>query len=361
MRNSQSNFSFSIIIPVYNAEKYIDATINSVILQSYSMWELIIIDDGSTDGSYDICKKYESDKIQVYHYENNGQMVARIEGINKADSDYTLVIDADDTLNEKCLELVNEKLKEDNIDMVFFAFRECDEDLLTGTDQLFDNDLTAMNQEEMLDYIITHWNHQLWNKVIKTGIMKKGAANATHKKLKINGDYALVIPVTCFVNNVTLLNEPLYNYRITTSSISHNYCAQHVQDIDYVSCNVIKLLNDNCSCSEKIIEHICVANCKMILMVLNELLYAHKLSSDILQSLNELKLYSETPQYGSINYLGMIDSLSLRIYRKGNMLWLPLVRMLHFMRKIKNLLGRIWYEIGCQKECKEKYCHRNCE
>lgn len=88
----------SVIIPVYNVKKYLDRCLESVLMQSYPISEIIIIDDGSTDGSGEMCdcyaKKYSS--IKVYHQKNKGQAAARNLGISKAKSDYIGFVDSDD-------------------------------------------------------------------------------------------------------------------------------------------------------------------------------------------------------------------------------------------------------------------------
>lgn len=89
---------FSVIVPVYNVEKYIDECIQSIINQTYQEFELILIDDGSTDKSLQICMKYaEKDKrVKVFHQENSGPSVARNKGIKNAKGQYLIFVDGDD-------------------------------------------------------------------------------------------------------------------------------------------------------------------------------------------------------------------------------------------------------------------------
>ena len=96
---------FSIITPVYNCEKYIRECIESVINQTYAFWEMILIDDGSTDGSGKICDDFSSDsRIKVIHQENAGAFISRINGITAANGVYEIGLDADDYLDKNCLE-----------------------------------------------------------------------------------------------------------------------------------------------------------------------------------------------------------------------------------------------------------------
>ena len=95
----------SIIIPVYNAEKYLSETIKSAINQTWENKEIIIIDDGSTDQSFFIAKSYENDWIKVFHQENKGASSARNYGLRQAKGEYIQFLDADDLLNQDKIEI----------------------------------------------------------------------------------------------------------------------------------------------------------------------------------------------------------------------------------------------------------------
>ena len=113
---------YSIVMPAYNAESYIREMIDSIIIQTCTNWELIIIDDGSTDNTGKICDEYADDQIIVYHNENMGQIEARIEGIIRASGEYTLVVDADDRLKPHCLEAIDYVLEKQKYDCVAFNY-----------------------------------------------------------------------------------------------------------------------------------------------------------------------------------------------------------------------------------------------
>lgn len=100
----EQNPMVSIIIPAFNAELYIDDTIQSVLNQSYTNWELIIVNDGSTDQTAEILKAYTSDKIHIIHQANMGVSHARNVGLNKAKGDFIVFLDADDVLSHNFIE-----------------------------------------------------------------------------------------------------------------------------------------------------------------------------------------------------------------------------------------------------------------
>lgn len=101
---------FSIIVTVYNTAQYLDTCIASVKNQKFSNWELIAIDDGSSDGSGKLLDRYaaEDNRIRVFHQNNRGQFYARQKGIEMAEGDYLLFLDSDDQLTTDSMEMIQE-------------------------------------------------------------------------------------------------------------------------------------------------------------------------------------------------------------------------------------------------------------
>lgn len=235
---------FSIVIPVYNAASYISEMVESVIKQTYPFWELILVDDGSTDESGAICDSFKSEKIKVIHQQNQGQMVARCVGISNANGDYTLVVDADDKLNHDCLKFVFDSISLGNYDAIIFPYRFCDKNLspIGGLMKAPPRINAELNRFEVLKWIIETCNHGLVNKVIRTEIIRKGASEAIKDRLCVNGDYALIIPIICNIRSAFYINKCLYDYRIYGGSISHNYQVQHLIDTEIVSLDVMNII-----------------------------------------------------------------------------------------------------------------------
>lgn len=110
----------SVIVPVYNAEKYLDSCIRSVLQQTYPNWELILIDDGSKDESGSIADQYKQteDRIRVIHQQNAGVSTARNQGLDMATGNYIAFLDADDELTTDCLKKLIETAIENHADIV---------------------------------------------------------------------------------------------------------------------------------------------------------------------------------------------------------------------------------------------------
>ncbi len=118
----------SIIIPLYNAERFIDETISSVLDQEYTNWELIIIDDGSSDKSAEKVKKYLTDeRIKYFFQKNSGVSAARNAGIEKSAGKFISLLDADDIWQPTNLKEKIDALKDENIDWVFCDMNMMDE------------------------------------------------------------------------------------------------------------------------------------------------------------------------------------------------------------------------------------------
>ena len=123
---------FSILIPVYNAEQYIENCVNGVLRQQADEIEIVLVDDGSTDESGTICDRLAESfpqTVRVIHQKNQGQLAARMAAADQATGEYCLFLDADDELAEGCLlELSGLIEKYDQPDLIVYSFRYIYED-----------------------------------------------------------------------------------------------------------------------------------------------------------------------------------------------------------------------------------------
>lgn len=138
------NNMISIIVPVFNAVSYVDRCIESILVQTFTNWELILIDDGSSDGSGDICDQYaeQNDNILVIHQNNQGVSAARNIGIEVAKGDYIGFVDADDVIFPYAFQEANTVVMETNADFI-----------VGGVKRTSDLKLPSINnKKENLDY-----------------------------------------------------------------------------------------------------------------------------------------------------------------------------------------------------------------
>ncbi|MCR4745365.1 MAG: glycosyltransferase [Lachnospiraceae bacterium] len=167
----------SVLIPVYNAEKYIGRCIESVQKQEYSNIELILIDDGSTDQSGKICDRYaENDsRIKVFHEKNHGVAVSRNKALDNASGDYLIFVDADDHINSKMITELYRNMTEYNADMSICSYKEsssCEftaKDIETSVDTISGADkFTGLFGDEKLSFIVP-WG-RLYKKELFEGL-----------------------------------------------------------------------------------------------------------------------------------------------------------------------------------------------
>ena len=117
--------TISVVIPVYNSEKYVGKCIESVMAQSYTDWQLILVDDGSKDRSLEVCRQYadQDNRILVIHQENAGPGIARNTGITQVSGDYVVFIDSDDYIEPEYFRLLNQH----DEDVVFIDVNDINE------------------------------------------------------------------------------------------------------------------------------------------------------------------------------------------------------------------------------------------
>ncbi len=212
--------TLSVIIPVYNLEKYIGRCLDSVCKQTYRNLQIILINDGSTDNSLSICEKYaEKDfRIEVYSQENKGVSSARNNGLTKAKGDYITFVDGDDYLECDAYQKVMDKI-EDN-DALFFGFVERYEE--ENVNKIVSPVMTGIvDPDTALYYCFLPLGYHAFscNKVFRTKLVKDKSFNA---ELKVGEDECWLSEVVPKLNNVVLINEPLYYYVQREGSAMHS-------------------------------------------------------------------------------------------------------------------------------------------
>lgn len=170
----------SIIIPVYNVENYLDRCIKSVLEQTYKYWELILIDDGSTDSSGLICDNYKSidDRICVIHTKNKGRSAARNLGIKKSNGEWIVFIDSDDFVGVYYLEaMVKANISWDDkllVNQGFHAIRDSGEKDVNYNEAYYDNiEFNYKNANVLISrYSLLH-RQAVWGRLFNAQIIKK--------------------------------------------------------------------------------------------------------------------------------------------------------------------------------------------
>ena len=219
----------SIIVPVYNVEKYLERCLESLINQTYKNIEIIIINDGSTDNSLRILKEYEriDSRIKLIDKNNEGLSQTRNVGINIATGEYITFVDSDDWIELDLLKILINLIKENNGDVALCSYvREYNEkainkDLGFGDIVIFDKDEVKstlyrrmigpigdeLKNPENLDSLIT-----AWGKIYKTSIIRENKISFIDTSIIGTEDLLFNVHIFNHINKAILINKPLYHY-----------------------------------------------------------------------------------------------------------------------------------------------------
>ena len=212
----ENNIKFSIIVPVYNVEKYIKKCIDSILNQTYKNYEIIIINDGSTDNSSKIINNYKKNKkIKIITQKNKGLSAARNKGIKLATGDYILFIDSDDYIDENLLLILNKKIT--NEDLIRFQLCKVDENN-NIIKEYPEQEFTKLNGVEAFNRIVNYNYIELAVcYCYKREIFIKH--NYLFKENTYHEDFGLIPIIIINSNKVSSINYIGYNYLQRKNSI----------------------------------------------------------------------------------------------------------------------------------------------
>ena len=224
----------SIIIPVYNVEQYIKNCLESVINQTYDNWEIILIDDGSTDNSKAIYENIaiKNDKIKIFKQTNKGVSAARNLGIEKAQGDYIVFLDADDWIEKKFLERMLEVIENEDADIVQCNFYYANNRSNIERKHIRPSYSIRNNMDELqLDTLYREYdekkNHKsvgamrgVWGKIFKSNLIKKIRFN---ENIDVFEDGIFVLNALQNSKKVVLIDEYYYYYWMTENSSNSKY------------------------------------------------------------------------------------------------------------------------------------------
>lgn len=219
----------SIIVPVYNVEKYLCECIDSILSQTYEKFELILVDDGSPDNSGKICDEYaEKDKrIKVIHKENGGVSSARNMGLDNANGEYITFVDSDDIVDKQYLELMYNKLVEKSADLCFCHFDRFDENTCEEYKETIPEHLIVdFKSDNFVDFASKFFN--LKNNIFGSScrvLYKKSIVETIRFNLKIKISEDLIFTLYAVFNSKSICSTSnvLYHYRTNLSSAGRTY------------------------------------------------------------------------------------------------------------------------------------------
>lgn len=200
----------SIIVPVYNAEQYLDQCIQSILAQSYTDFELLLINDGSTDTSGKICNTYaqRDQRIKVFHQENTGVSVARNFGLDQINGAFVAFIDADDFVEKDYILSLYSAAKNSNADIVC-----CGYEYISEYTHYTHHDFIELknNRESFVENLLMNTGGTICSKLFKTSIIKTN--NLRFKtELKMREDLIFSLQFSFYSKRFYSVNNYFYKY-----------------------------------------------------------------------------------------------------------------------------------------------------
>lgn len=210
----------SFVIPIFNIEKYLPKCLDSILSQEFSDYEIICVNDGSTDNSVKILEQYAQDKIVIINKTNEGQGVARNVGLEKATGDYIWFVDGDDWIEENCLSNIVKELDAKGPDILIFAGKSCYEKFdgaihkkigAYSIDKLPKKYLSKIFSANDIKSDVFKFPSTAWSKVYKREFLIDN--NIKFQNLKVGEDQLFFFHSMILANRISIYKEHCYCYR----------------------------------------------------------------------------------------------------------------------------------------------------
>lgn len=229
---------FSVVVPVYNAEKYLEHCLDSILNQTYQDFEIVIVNDGSTDSSVDICRQYQkknSEKIILINQDNKGIFIARKIAFAHTQGEIIVSVDSDDALRADALEILDRSFRKTHAQIVCYeSTRDItfskpgkNRGLFSGA-EIFEGG----NKRKLYELICgTFFFNNLWSKAISRDVISIQDYYLKCENLSFGEDVWLILPVLDRATKIAYIPESLYFYRLNASSSVHIYRQKQFDDL----------------------------------------------------------------------------------------------------------------------------------
>ena len=228
----------SVIIPVYNVQDFLARCVDSVLAQTYSDLEIILVDDGSIDISGDMCDEYalKDSRVKVIHKENGGLSDARNAGLERARGRYVTFIDADDYVHPQFVELLLKTAKSTGAQIAACTWQELNDGDTPRRVKTKNPRCTTYTQEEAINSVFYQkkLNHSACSRIFETQLFY----DLRFPEGALYEDLAVIYPLLSKVNKVALLKAPMYYYMhrqgsiITTMSLRRTQVLDHLEKLE---------------------------------------------------------------------------------------------------------------------------------
>lgn len=225
---------FSVVIPVYNVEKYLDECVKSVLSQTFTDYEVLLVDDGSTDASGDMCDGYalSDDRIKVIHKQNGGLSSARNAGIKEASGEYLLFLDSDDYwASGEMLEELNDEAEKTSADVIVCNYLKLFEKDGKIENKKFGDVVLKGDKTEDVKTLLKYalYGSSACFKCVKLSLIIRNGVYFEDGKLSEDVEWSARILI--FAKRFGCVNKGFYVYRQRVKSISHTISERNLDDL----------------------------------------------------------------------------------------------------------------------------------
>ena len=240
--SASQGIKFSILVPIYNSELYLQECIESVLRQTEPGFELVLVDDGSTDSSASMCDEYASSdpRITVLHKPNQGLLLARRDAIKIAKGSHITFLDSDDTVLPTFLADAKEIIETEDPDIIAFDFYSEEDEKAQFLAKPVEGFYPAGKFQEIRELTCTGRFHNVWSRIFKRSDIDSGADYSAYAGMTYTEDWFLNL---AFINNASSFyysSSKQYRYRENSGSITHTYNPKYM---DYMFFTLDRLLS----------------------------------------------------------------------------------------------------------------------
>ena len=228
--NDEKNFLLSIVVPVYNVEKYLDRCMDSLLNQNIENYEIILVDDGATDNSGLICDKYSQEyfNVKVIHKKNEGLGLTRNVGIDNSKGQYIMFVDSDDYIEKNCLFGLYQYVKKNNSDVCFFhRAKYLKNGVVKESQEMFDckcntNELIGLCLGEPLKKDLFEIG-PAWKAIYNRKFLQEKNIKFKSEREILSEDYIFSAEVCAKANVICFYDKTIYYYCDNEQSLTNSY------------------------------------------------------------------------------------------------------------------------------------------
>ena len=255
---------FSVVVSIFNIEKYVKRCIDSIVNQTYQNLEIILVDDGSTDSSGKICDSFSKidARIKVIHKTNQGLGMARNTGLDYATGEYICFFDGDDFVDLRLFEICNNYLKEKKVDILDYDFYSYANNHFEINK--FNRKEKLYLRKEIMDVLVPNtffdskdyrFYGSAWTKIYRLNTCKRIGFKFVSEREFISEDYFTILKFYNKIDSIMIIKEKLYFYCLNDGSLTHSYIKDRLEKNMFQYEQSIKLILDQ-NLDKKLISYV---------------------------------------------------------------------------------------------------------